>query len=163
MANDTWRTPLEVIEFIESKFGYIDIDLCSSDENKVCELNINEDDDFLLEKHMKENRWIELGDLAWCNPPYSNPLPFVKQCIQWAKHGYAVAGILNFDPSTKWFVELINANALIMPIIGGRISFLDENGVPAKGNNKPQFMFYLAPFLAQSVSTEYIRKSDIYC
>ena len=162
MANDTWRTPPEVIGFIESKFGEIKIDLCSADENRVCEGNLTEGDDFLLEKHMKENRWIELGDLAWCNPPYSNPLPFVKQCIKWAKHGYAVAGILNFDPSTKWFVELISANSLIMPIIGGRIAFHDENGVPAKGNNKPQFMFYLAPFLAQSVSTEYIHKSEIY-
>ena len=161
MANDTWRTPPEVIEFIESKFSEIQMDLCSSDENKVCTSNINEDDDFLLD-HWIESYVINLGDLAWCNPPYSNPLPFVKQCIKWAKHGYAVAGILNFDSSTKWFVELVNANALIMPIIGGRISFSDENGVPAKGNNKPQFMFYLAPFLAQSVSTEYIHKSEIY-
>lgn len=159
MANDTWRTPPEVIQFIESKFGRIAIDLCSSNENSVCDLNLTEDDDFL------EDKWIKsgyIGGLHWCNPPYSNPLPFVKQCIKWAGHGCAVAGILNYDPSTKWFVELFNSKALIMPIIGGRIAFHDENGVPAKGNNKPQFMFYLAPFLAQSVSTEYINKKDIY-
>ena len=161
MANDTWRTPPEVIGFIESKFGSVDIDLCSTSKNKVCDNNLDEENNF-LNSYWIHKDLIHKGDLAWCNPPYSNPLPFVKQCIQWAKHGYAVAGILNFDPSTKWFVELINANALIMPIIGGRISFLDENGVPAKGNNKPQFMFYLAPFLAQSVSTEYIHKSEIY-
>ena len=164
MANDTWRTPPEVIRFIEDRFGEIKIDLCSSDDNKVCAMNINEDEDFLDDWHIGayEANVIRKGDLTWCNPPYSNPLPFVKQCIKWADHGYAVAGILNFDPSTKWFVELFNARALIMPIIGGRIAFHDENGVPAKGNNKPQFMFYLAPFLAQSVSTEYIHKSEVY-
>ena len=161
MANDTWRTPPEVIEFIESKFGYIRIDLCSSNENKVCDINIDEDANFLSDYWIYKSDICQ-GQLAWCNPPYSNPLPFVKQCIKWSKHGYAVAGILNFDPSTKWFIELISANALVMPIIGGRISFLDDNGVPAKGNNKPQFMFYLAPFLAQAVSTEYIHKSEIY-
>jgi len=161
MANDTWRTPPEVIAFIESKFGEMQIDLCSSDENKVCDSFIDESADFLNDDHIfNTNTWP--GQIAWCNPPYSNPLPFVQQCIKWAKHGYAVAGILNFDPSTKWFVELINAKALIMPIIGGRIAFLDGDGNPGKGNNKPQFMFYLAPFLAQSTQTEYILKGDIY-
>ena len=161
MANDTWRTPPEVISFIESKFGEIQIDLCSSNENKVCSKNITELNNFLDDRHILLND-LELGGLAFCNPPYSNPLPFVKQCVKWAKNGYAVAGMLNFDPSTKWYVELVNANALMMQIIGGRIAFHDENGVPAKGNNKPQFMFYLAPFLAQAVSTEYVNKKDIY-
>lgn len=160
MANDTWRTPPEIINFIENKFGKIQVDLCSSDENKVCDFNITEEDNFLDDCWLASSM-IDAGDLAWCNPPYSNPLPFVKQCVTWANHGYAVAGILNFDPSTKWFVELINANAMIMPIIGGRVYFLNEDGVPTKGNNKPQFMFYLSPFLAQSVVTEFVFKSDI--
>ena len=161
MSNDLWRTPPEVIGYIVERFGLIEIDLCSSDENRVCPFNINEDENFL------DDFWLidcpmGKGGLAWCNPPYSRPLPFVQQCVKWAKRGYAITGILNFDPSTKWFCELINANALIMPIIGGRISFLNGDGVATKRNNKPQFMFYLAPFLAQSVATEYINIKDIY-
>lgn len=160
MAHDTWRTPKSVISYIEGRFGEIQIDLCSSDENRVCETNLTEEDDFL------DDRWFKMksgyiGEVHWCNPPYSNPLPFVKQCVKWAKNGYAVSGILNFDPSTKWFIELVNANALIMPIIGGRIAFLDGEEKPGKGNNKPQFMFYLAPFLAQSVQTEYVHKNEV--
>ena len=161
MSNDLWRTPPEVIDYIQNRFGIIEIDLCSSDENTVCPFNINEEENFLDDCWLGE-KMINKGDLAFCNPPYSNPLPFVKQCVKWAKHGYAVSGILNFDPSTKWFCELINANALIMPIIGGRIAFLNGDGTAIKGNNKPQFMFYLAPFLAQSVATEYINKSNLY-
>ena len=161
MANDTWRTPPEVIGFITEKFGSIKIDLCSDDKNKICDLNLTQENNFLNNYWIDKNL-INKGDLAWCNPPYSNPLPFVKQCIKWAKHGYAVAGILNLDSSPKWFVELVNAKALIMQIIGGRIYFLNEMGDPIKKNNKPQLMFYLAPFLAQSVQTEYIKKSDIY-
>jgi phage N-6-adenine-methyltransferase len=158
---DTWRTPKEVINFIENKFGNIKIDLCSSNENKVCDLNITEKNNFLDDSWM--NRClIDNGDLAWCNPPFSGPLPFVKQCVKWAVNGYAVAGILNSDSSTKWFKELINAKALIMPIVGGRISFLDGEGVSIKGNNKPQFMFYLSPYLARYADTEYIDIADIY-
>ena len=161
MSNDLWRTPPEVIDFIENKFGKIQIDLCSSDENKVCNKNLDEDCNFLDDCWLAA-RLVVRGQLAWCNPPYSNPLPFVKQCVKWAKAGYAIAGILNLDSSTKWFVELINANAFIMPVVGGRVSFLNKDGDAIKGNNKPQFMFYLAPFLAQKVSTEYVNKSEIY-
>ena len=161
MANDLWRTPPEVIRYLEKRFGEVQIDLCSSDENKVCELNLNESDNFLDDVWLSSS-FIDVGCLAFCNPPYSKPLTFVEQCVKWALHGHAVAGILNFDPSTKWFNELVEAKALIMPITGGRISFLNENGVAIKGNNKPQFMFYLAPFLAQRVHTEYIHINDIY-
>ena len=53
MANDTWRTPTEIINFIENKFGKIQIDLCSSDETKVCDLNLTEENNFL------NNYWID--------------------------------------------------------------------------------------------------------
>lgn len=161
MANDLWRTPPEVVNFIENKFGKIKIDLCSSDENKACEFHLTEDDNFLDDCWLASSM-IDVGDLAWCNPPYSGPLPFIEQCIKLAQHGYAVAGISNNDTSTKWFKALINANAHIMPIVGGRISFLDETGKPGKGNNKPQFMFYLAPFLAREPSNEFVFIGDIY-
>jgi len=165
MSNDLWRTPPEVIGFLTERFGSINLDLCSSDKNKVCENNLDEECDFLDDSwiaYAPEEFNFVAGDLAFCNPPYSKPLPFVKQCVKWAKHGYAVTGILNFDTSTKWFAELINANALIMPITGGRVSFLNGDGVTIKGNSKPQFMFYLAPFLSESVQTEYVPINHIY-
>lgn len=161
MANDNWKTPPEVIGYITERFGSVEIDLCSSDENRVCSFNINEEENFLDDSWIAKET-INKGDLAFCNPPYSKPLPFVKQCVKWAKYGYAVTGILNFDTSTKWFAELINANALIMPITGGRIAFLNGDGVAVKGNSKPQFIFYLAPFLSKSVQTEYVSINDIY-
>lgn len=170
MANDTWRTPPQVISYIQNRFGKIQFDLCSSDENKVCEFNINEKDNFLDDKWLKSSMaefgvlfgLIDFGDLCWMNPPYSNPLPFVKQAIKWSQAGYAVAGILNHDTSTKWFVELQKHAALLMPITGGRVAFLGADGEPVKGNNKPQVMFYLAPFGSVTQQTDYVSISDIY-
>lgn len=161
MSNDLWRTPPEVIDYIQRRFGLIEIDLCSSDENSVCSFNLNKEEDFL------NNYWIHQslinhGDLAWLNPPYSNPLPFVKQAIKWSEAGYSVAGILNNDTSTKWFCELQKAAAILMPITGGRIAFLDEYGQPINGNNKPQVMFYLAPFGSHTQTTEYVSIDEIY-
>jgi phage N-6-adenine-methyltransferase len=162
MANDLWRTPPEVIDYIQRRFGKIKLDLCASKENAVCLSYLDAEDDFLNSVWLRHNSLIRIGHLAWLNPPYSNPLPFVKQAIKWAEAGYAVAGILNNDPSTKWFVELQKAATFLMPITGGRISFLDGEGKAIKGNNKPQIMFYLAPFGAVSQFTEYVPISEIY-
>ena len=34
---DLWRTPQQVIDYIESRFGKIKLDLCGSDEGHVCD------------------------------------------------------------------------------------------------------------------------------
>lgn len=142
---DLWRTPREIIDWVQGRFGEIKIDLCSSDENKVCYFNLTESDNFLDDKWL-DDYLIEMGELAWCNPPYSNPKPFVEQCIKWSMFGHGVAIILNYDTSTRWY-ELVEENAaVIMPITGGRVAFIGPEGKPVKGNSKPQFMCYFAPF-----------------
>lgn len=161
MSNDLWRTPPEVINYIENRFGKIQLDLCASDEGHVCDFYLTEEDDFLDDSHLAACI-IGNGELCWMNPPYSDPLPFVQQAITWSIHGYAVSGILNLDPSTKWFVELQKHAAVIMNVIGGRIAFLDESGQPINGNNKPQFMFYIAPFGSCNQSTDYVHIDEIY-
>ena len=162
MSNgDLWRTPQQVIDYIESRFGKIKLDLCGSDEGHVCDFYLTEHDNFLDEKWVM-NHMVDFGNLCWMNCPYSNPLPFVQQAIKWSQAGYAVAGILNNDSSTKWFVELEKNAQLLMPITGGRIAFLGSDGEPINGNNKPQIMFYLAPFGSHVKATESVSINDIY-
>lgn len=156
---DKWRTPQEVINFIEQKFGSIVKDLCASDTGYVCRPYLTEEDNFFDDKWMVQA--VE-GQNHWMNPPYSGPLPFVKQAIKWADNGYAVSGILNHDTSTKWFMELLRAKAFIMPISGGRVAFLDELGEPINGNNKSQFMFYLAAYGSHTQHTQYVSIDEIY-
>lgn len=160
MANDLWRTPPEVINYIEKRFGTIQIDLCSSDENRVYDFNLTEEDNFLDDKWLF-GELINKGSLAWCNPPYSNPLPFVKQCVKWSKCGYAVAMILNLDTSTKWFKEIVNNAAMVIQITGGRVAFLNDEGLAVKGNSKPQCIVYFAPFGRTSLVTEYVSLDEI--
>lgn len=161
MANDLWITPPEVIDYIENRFGKIQIDLCASDEGYVCNFYITEQENF-LDDNWYLDTMVDYGALCWLNPPYSNPLPFVKQAIKWSNAGYAVAGILNNDTSTKWYVELKENAQLIMPIVGGRIAFLDGNGDPIAQNNKPQLMFYLAPFGTKVHSVDDVLIDEIY-
>lgn len=162
---DLWRTPKEVIDYIESRFGEIELDLCASVSGHVCDNYITETENFLDDTVLHNLYNIDaliLGSLCWMNPPYSNPLPFVQQAIKWSQYGYAVAGILNNDSSTKWFVELEKNAQLLMPITGGRIAFIGADGEPINGNNKPQIMFYLAPFGSLVHNTEYVNIDEIY-
>ena len=164
-VGDLWRTPKEVIDYIENRFGEISLDLCASVEGHVCDNYITETEDF-LDDTVLHNLYnigaLILGSLCWMNPPYSNPLPFVQQAIKWSQAGYAIAGILNNDSSTKWFVELEKNAQLLMPITGGRIAFIGADGEPINGNNKPQIMFYLAPFGSHVKATESVTVNDIY-
>jgi len=163
--NDLWRTPPEVIDYITSRFGVIQLDLCASDSGHVCDKYLDKSADFFNDNWLtfsERDLCVYEGSLCWMNPPYSNPLPFIQQAIKWSKGGHAVAGILNNDPSTKWYVELEANAAIIMPIIGGRIAFLDDKGDPIGSNNKPQLMFYLAPFGSKTKSVEHVHIDEIY-
>ena len=160
-CGDLWRTPPEVIDYIQSRFGEIKLDLCASDAGHVCDFYLDEDDNFLDDCWLSSSM-VDMGDLCFLNPPYSNPLPFVKQAVKWSQYGYAVAGILNNDSSTKWYIELEKHAQILMPIMGGRIAFLNDAGEPIAGNNKPQIMFYLAPFGSKVKHVDHVSIDDIY-
>lgn len=65
---------------------------------------------------------------TFVNPPYSNPLPWVKQAIDENKKGKLIVLLLKMDTSTKWFKELQEAGALFL-WINGRLKF--NTGVSA--------------------------------
>ena len=43
MSNDLWRTPREVIDYIQSRFGEVKLDLCASDSGHVSDNYIDEE------------------------------------------------------------------------------------------------------------------------
>ena len=57
-------------------------------------------------------------DKTYVNPPYSNPLPFVKKAIQHNKEGKIIAMLLKHDSSTQYYRLLHEAGAKFLPIIG---------------------------------------------
>jgi hypothetical protein len=58
------------------------------------------------------------GDPTYCNPPYSNPLPWVKKAITEARKGKRVAMLLRHDSSTEWWRLLHEEGAYFLPVIG---------------------------------------------
>ena len=68
---------------------------------------------------------IDWGSRTYCNPPYSNPMPWVKKAIAESKKGKLVVMLLRVDTSTRWFAALVEANAEIL-WFSRRLKFTDK-------------------------------------
>jgi hypothetical protein len=65
---------------------------------------------------------IDWKEKNYVNPPYSSPLEWVLKAIEEQKKGNTTALLLKLDCSTKWYRELVNANAHII-FINERVKF----------------------------------------
>ena len=68
------------------------------------------------------------NDPAYCNPPYSNPKPWVEKAIAESRRGVRVVMLLRHDSSTEWWRLLHEAGAYFFAVIG-RLHF--SGGGPA--------------------------------
>jgi hypothetical protein len=98
-ASDEWRTPADLLGFFR---GWDDPALPGRTDGLTRE-------------------W---GDPTYCNPPYSNPLPWVRKAIVEAGNGKRVAMLLRHDSSTEWWRLLHEAGAYFLAVIG-RLHFND--------------------------------------
>lgn len=103
--SDEWATPQDLFE-AACKYYDIepDLDLAATAENTKC-VDFNSKDAAFKQ--------LPCGFDVWCNPPYSNSLPFVKEGLI-CKRGVF---LLKCDPSTKvfkfcaeWAVEIALMN-----------------------------------------------------
>jgi len=106
MSNDNYATDKSIMEMFDNWFD-------------PCPLNKNPDFDGLT---------IEWKNKTYCNPPYSNPLPWIEKAINENKKNKTIVMLLRMDTSTKWFKLLQENNATFL-WINGRLRF--NTGKPA--------------------------------
>jgi len=180
MANDSWRTPPEVFNTLHKEFDFL-ADMASTHENSLCLLHFTEDSDALSfdwgdEPCLQSHRLR----YVWLNCPYSNPMPWVKQSLLAQSKGLGVVMLLNADTSVGWFAEALKGVSEIRNIVGdeklkficnepyhngyssGRLAFINDEGKPISGNNKPQFILVFNPFKIGAKVTTYINRNSFY-
>ena len=74
---------------------------------------------------------------VFCNPPYSNPLPW---CQRLADHDGPWCALLKLDPSTRWWAALMSASPIVAPF-RKRLKF---EGSVAMTANFPSVLVYSA-------------------
>ena len=126
MSGDNWRTPDWLFSWAMDFFGRFGLDVCASRENAKCIRFFSEENSCLT------HDWGNDRFLAWCNPPYSNPLPFVQKAIEQAQRTDTVF-LVPADCSTKWF-QLLWENSSAIVFLNRRIKFMGTTGSPKFGS-----------------------------
>lgn len=136
------------------------LDVCATAGNAKCRLFITEQQDSLMVDWRKylstgggRNEYAPSADdrypaWCWCNPPYSNIVPWVQKAANASRaSNLGVVMLVMADTSVGWFAEAMQTVSEVRFITakpkdngngyhGGRISFLDGDGNPVGGNNK---------------------------
>lgn len=95
--SDRWETPPSVFGYLNSVHGPFTVDVCAENTTKKCDIFFSHEDDAL------KIEWGNKNTRAWCNPPYSNPLPWVEKAIKEAENHVTTIMLLPGDVSTNWF------------------------------------------------------------
>lgn len=92
---------------------------------------------------------------VWCNPPYSNPLPWIEKM---SEHGNGVMLLSAKSFDTKWGQELLKTGDSFL-FLAGRILFFTAAGEETKGKWLPNVLVAYgdenSAALKKIVNTEY--------
>lgn len=138
MSRDSWGTPLKLFRWVQSQYP-VDVDICASNTNHLLPVYFTEENSCL------DKDWSEYTEsyCVYCNPPYSNPMPFVEKAVEQAKLGVVTVMLVNLDPSTKWFKLALTACCRVIPLVGSRVQFVPPEGITASTNPKPQCLLII--------------------
>jgi phage N-6-adenine-methyltransferase len=147
LANDEWETPRYIFDWIQSQLPFrLVLDVAASDTNRKCKSYYTEKQNGLSQdwKYKLELLSLIYGNKigVWCNPPYSDPEPWVAKICEEKCYG---AFLLPADASTVWFHKGVIGKAEIR-FIKGRISFDGaKKGSPKFGSMIAVYGLTIAP------------------
>lgn len=154
---DLWQTSIELYEYLNARFSFV-CDVAASDHNHLHLNYLTESYDSLL------NGWAHLkSGFAFCNPPYSRILPWVKKAREAADRGVGTVMLLPVDTSVEWFNELRKLASEIYFIVNGRISFVrSDNKQKIHGNNRGSLFAVFNPRSFGECRISCVNRNDIF-
>lgn len=150
---DSWATPPDIFRALDREFGFA-LDVCASHTNHKTTPYIIEADDGLavdwrdwIESATPDNLYRGAPFWVWCNPPYSNPMPWVRKAADECEKGIGCVMLVPDDGSVGWLAEALRTVSEIRQLTAspkaggngyhsGRIAFIGADGKPVGGNNK---------------------------
>lgn len=155
---DCYQTPQYVFDWLDKRFNF-NLDGCANNLNALHKNFIGDGGlrpDFLTFDDSEVCNLIGGYSLKiFVNPPYSNPLPFVKRAAELKQAGHLVVMLLPADKSTKWYSVIQENASEVIDIIGGRINFINPiTGEEVKGNNKGSMIVVFDPFIEGLVTRQ---------
>jgi len=130
MSTDEWCTP----KWLAEALGYFDMDVASNAQSHIvsgytCSLDQS--------GTLGDGLIAEWRGSVFCNPPYSNPLPWA---LRLRDHNGPWCALVKLDPSTRWHAALMEADPTVAPF-RKRLKFEGEKSMTA---NFPSVLIYSA-------------------
>lgn len=154
---DLWQTPIELYEYLNARFSFV-CDVAASDHNHLHLNYLTESYDSLI------NGWTHLkSGYAFCNPPYSRILPWIKKAREAAEHGVGTVMLLPADTSVEWFNQLRKLASEIYFIVNGRLSFVrSDNKQKINGNNRGSLFAVFNPRGFGDCRVSFVDRNEIF-
>jgi phage N-6-adenine-methyltransferase len=149
---DDRRTPDDLFSKLNGEHRFT-LDAAANDENHKCDLYFTRESDGLAQS------WAH--QTVWCNPPYSDLLPWVRKALDETESGCPKAVLLVPANRTEqaWWQDYIEPNrecdrGVATHFIRGRVSFGNPDNSPSKS---PPFGVVLIVFTKPKLVRVYPR------
>ena len=164
MNRDCWSTPSEVFQALNAEFNFT-VDVAASAENTHCQEYIDETENALGCREWAPDFYLDspAGHYVWCNPPYSDIMPWVKKAAEQSKrNGIGVVMLVMADTSVGWYAEAIKTCQEVRFVTGGRLAFINpETKQPVGGNNKGSMFLIWHPFSRGDLIVKHVHRSEL--
>lgn len=121
-----WGTPQDFFDMVNA-WGRFTLDVCAEPWNAKCKRYYTKEQNGLAQPWGPNER-------IWCNPPYSNPRPWLERGWHAAiNEGSEVTYLLPAATDTVWFNEFCWCSDIAF--IQGRIKFVPPPGYKGKSNS----------------------------
>lgn len=120
-TSDEWATPPAVVAEWAREVGGFDLDVCCRAETAKAPQFYTKADDGLSQ------RWF---GRVWCNPPFSDPSPWLRKAIAERNHCEVIVMLLPASTDTRWFHNYVLPLASEIRFRQGRIKFHGWQGTP---------------------------------
>lgn len=134
---DRWATPPAWFAAIQKALGLaVVFDVCAEHATSKCGAARcwTIDDDALARDWRDELRRLSPLPVAFMNPPYSDPAPWVAKAAEEAGKGMFVIGLLPDTRDRAWWKVHIEGVAPLVLVPDRRIQFQKPDGTPSRGN-----------------------------
>jgi phage N-6-adenine-methyltransferase len=152
---DTWSTPQNIFEALNSEFNFV-LDVCAGKNNYKCVNYITKEQNALSCSWWDRIPTGVVNPTVWVNPPYSRGMikAFVNAALKQRDNGITSVMLVPLTPEALWFMaDEVNELRIIT---GGRIAFVHPlTGLPQKDNPKGSMLMVFRPDCSP-ISTKYI-------
>lgn len=124
-ASSEWRTPPELFERCNDRWGPFTLDAAASPENALCAPF------FTTERSAFDYPWNASNGLVWMNPPYGRE---IKDWVYraWEQvvldNASRVVALLPARTDTRWWQDYCTGPLVTVHFLRGRVKFLDAQG-----------------------------------